>query len=81
MTGTCYDGTTNYKWRTDNNPFGENLDVYEIEEVANFEAAEGKTPFDVIYETLYGVKKFETIQEKVEWVCNNFEITQKQLEE
>ena len=46
-----------------------------------FEATEGKTPFDVIDETLYGVEKFRTIQEKVDWVCNKFEITQKQLEE
>ena len=69
------------KWITDNQPYGENLDVYEIAEVANFEAAEGKTPFEVIDETLYGVEKFTTMQEKVEWVCNNFEITQKQLEE
>lgn len=81
MTGSCYDGTANFKWITDNQPYGENLDVYEIAEVANFEAAEGKTPFEVIDETLYGVEKFTTMQEKVEWVCNNFEITQKQLEE
>ena len=81
MTGSCYDGTANFKWITDNQPYGENLDVYEIAEVANFEAAEGKTPFEVIDETLYGVEKFTTMQEKVEWVCNNFEATQKQLEE
>lgn len=81
MTGSCYDGTSNFKWITDNQPYGENLDVYEIAEVANFEATEGKTPFDVIDETLYGVEKFTTMQEKVEWVCNNFEATQKQLEE
>ena len=64
-----------------NAPLGDNLDVYEIEEVANFEATEGKTPFEVIDEMLYGVEKFATIQEKVEWVCDNFEITQKKLEE
>ena len=81
MTGECYDGTKDFKWLENNGPLGDNLDVYEIAEVANFEATEGKTPFDVIDETLYGVEKFATIQEKVEWVCDNFEITQKKLEE
>ncbi len=81
MTGECYDGTKDFKWLESNSPLGDNLDVYEIAEVANFEATEGKTPFDVIDETLYGVEKFATIQEKVEWVCDNFEITQKKLEE
>ena len=81
MTGECYDGTNDFKWLENNSPYGDNLDVYEIKDVANFEATEGKTPFDVIDETLYGVEKFGTIQEKVDWVCNKFEITQKQLEE
>jgi adenine-specific DNA-methyltransferase len=81
MTGTCYDGTNNFDWLKEHTPLGDNLDVYEIAEVANFEASEGKTPFDVIDETLYGMDKFKTIQEKIEWVCNNFEITQNQLEE
>lgn len=80
MTGSCYDGANNFDWLKNNAALGDNLDVYEIAEVANFEATEGKTPFDVIDETLYGVEKFSTIQEKVEWVCNNFEITQRQLE-
>lgn len=81
MTGECYDGTKDFKWLENNAPLGDNLDVYEIAEVANFESTEGRTPFDVIDETLYGVEKFATIQEKVEWVCDNFEITQKKLEE
>lgn len=81
MTGECYDGTKDFKWLENNAPLGDNLDVYEIAEVANFESTEGKTPFDVIDETLYGVEKFATVQEKVEWVCDNFEITQKKLEE
>ncbi len=81
MSGSCYNGTDNFEWLKDNTPLGDNLDVYEIGEVANFEAAEGETPFDVIDETLYGVDKFENIKGKIEWVCDNFEITQKQLEE
>lgn len=81
MTGECYDGTKDFEWSKNNTPLGDNLDVYEIEQVANFEATEEKTPFDVIDETLYGIEKFKAIQEKIDWVCNNFEITQKQLEE
>ena len=81
MCGNCYDNNNSFGWIESNTALGDNLDVYEIAEVANFEAAEGKTPFEVIDETLYGVEKFTTMQEKVEWVCNNFETTQKQLEE
>ena len=77
MTGKCYDGTTDFKWLKDNEPYGGNLDVYEIENVANFETSEGKTPFDVIDETLYGMEKFTKLREKVKWVCSNFEKTQK----
>ena len=80
MTGECYDGTKDFKWIEKNKPYGGNLDVYEIAEVSNFEWTEGKTPFDVIDETLYGQEKFNTIKEKVEWVCGNFDKTQKYLE-
>ncbi len=80
MTGSCYDGTTDFDWIKKNKPLGGSLDVYEIESVANFEHSEGKTPFDVIDETLYGKDKFERFEDKVKWVCENFEITQKQLE-
>ncbi|MDR2652102.1 MAG: site-specific DNA-methyltransferase [Prevotellaceae bacterium] len=80
MTGECYDGTNNFKWLKENNPLGDNLDVYEIGTVANFETTVGKTPFDVIDETLYGQEKFEIIQEKIEWVIANFEGTQKMVE-
>ncbi len=81
MTGQCYDGTKDFPWLKDNEPYGGNLDVYEIESVANFETTSGKSPFDVIDETLYGKEKFETVKEKIEWVCNNFEKTQKELGE
>ena len=80
MTGSCYDGTTDFDWIEKNKPLGGSLDVYEIESVANFEHSEGKTPFDVIDETLYGKDKFERFEDKVKWVCENFEITQKELE-
>lgn len=80
MTGSCYDGTTEFKLAREGfKPFNENLDVYEIKSVANFEKTEGKTAFDVIDETLYGLK-LSSLQEKIEWVCNNFEVTQKTIE-
>ncbi len=81
MTGNCYDGSSDFDWIKKNKAYGGNLDVYEINEVANFESTEGQTPFDVIDETLYGKEKFKTIKEKIDWVCQNFEKTQKKIEE
>lgn len=81
MSGSCYDGSNDFEWLKSHTPFGDSLDVFEIAEVSNFEATEGKTPFDVIDERLYGKDKFENIKDKIEWVCENFESTQKQLEE
>lgn len=81
MTGTCYDGTSDFKWINNNEPLGDNLDVYEIDSVSSKANVEGNTPFDVIDETLYGKEKFENLKDKVEWVCDNFENTQRVLEE
>ena len=81
MTGKSLDGTNDFEWIKKNKPYGGNLDVYEIESVSNFEWTAGKTPFDVIDETLYGKEKFATIKEKIEWVCGNFDKTQKYLEQ
>ena len=80
MTGECYDGTKDFKWAQENMPYGDNLDVYEIAEVANDCATKGKTPFDVIDETLYGQVKMKTLKEKIAWVCSNFAHTQHYLE-
>ena len=80
MTGKCYDGSTDFEWNKKNVPLGGSLEVCNIATVSNFETAPKKTAFDVIDEALYGQKPFATVQEKVEWVCNNFENTQKQLE-
>lgn len=80
MTGKCYDGSKDFKWLEENEPFGGRLDVYDIETVSNAEHLKGKTPFDVIDETLYGKEKFATLKEKIEWVCNNFDETQKMVE-
>lgn len=81
MKGESLNGSKDFEWIKKNEPYGGNLDVYEIESVANFEWTGGKTPFDVIDETLYGKEKFKTIKEKIDWVCGNFDKTQKYLEE
>ena len=80
MTGECYDGTKDFKWNEENKPLGDNLDVYDIATIANFEATKDKTPFDVIDETLYGKEKLG-VNEKIKWVCENFEGTQKTLKD
>ena len=80
MTGKCYDCTCDFEWIKKNNPLGDNLDVYEISEVSNSEQSEGKSPFDVIDEELYGEIKM-TPKDKIKWVCENFSVTQKYLED
>ena len=80
MTGKCYDDSTNFEWIKKNQPYGDNLDVYDIKTVANFENVASSTPFDVIDETLYGKEKFNNIKDKIDWVCSNFEGTQKIIE-
>ena len=77
MTGSCYDGTNNFKWLEKNEPLGGSLDVLTIEPIANFADGIGKSPFDVIDETLYGQVKFTHTMDKIEWVCEHFEHTQK----
>lgn len=81
MTGECYDGSKDFEWIKKNKPYGDNLDVYEIKMVADNATEPGKTPFDLIDETLYGKEKFATMREKIEWVCQNFQRTEKYLEE
>ncbi len=80
MTGECYDGTKDFKWIKDNDALGGGLEVYEIGTISNADNTEGHTPFDVIDETLYGKEKFIALKEKIEWVCRNFEGTQKIIE-
>ena len=80
MTGECYDGSKDFKWLEKHNPLGGSLDVYDIAAVSNSEKVAGKTAFDVIDETLYGKEKFTTFKEKIEWVCENFDGTQKMVE-
>ncbi len=80
MTGECYDGAKNFAWAKDHKPYGGSLDVYEIEGVSNSEHICGKTPFDVIDETLYGKEKFAELKDKIQWVCENFEAAQRKIE-
>ena len=80
MTGKCYDGNENFDWIRNNEPYGDGLNVYEIETVENFESTIGKKPFDVIDETYYEIPKFSNIKDKIEWICSNFEITERNIE-
>lgn len=80
MTGECYDGTKDFKWIEDNDALGGSLDVYEIKTISNADNTSGATPFDVIDESLYGKEKVATLKEKIEWVCRNFDGTQKTIE-
>ena len=77
MTGECYDGTNDFEWIKKNEALGGSLDVYDIASVFNYENTKGKTAFDVIDETLYGMPKFKNVNDKIKWVCENFEHTQK----
>ena len=80
MTGECYDGTHDFAWAQKNRPYGGSLEVADIATVADFNARPGQSAFDVIDETLYGERRFERMEKKVEWVCRNFEPTQVSLE-
>ena len=73
MSGECYDGTNNFPWLEDHEPYRDNLNVYEIETVSKTEYRVGETAFDKIDETCYGLPKFEKLTDKIEWVCKNFE--------
>lgn len=76
MTGECYDGTKDFEWNKKNEPLGDNLDVYDIATVAPY----SNEPFEKIDEILYGKKKLG-VKDKIKWVCENFEGTQKFLED
>jgi len=74
MTGKCYDGTEDFTWNKEHEPLGDNLDVYDIATVAPY----SDEPFEKIKETLYGQEELG-VKEKIKWVCENFEGTQKTL--
>jgi len=80
MTGSCYDGNTDFEWIKKNEPYGDNLEVFDIAEVSANISDGGTSPFDVIDETCYD-KKFDNIQDKIDWICNNFQGLTKKLED
>lgn len=74
MSGECYDGNKDFKWREKNEPYGGKLEVYEIQEIADTDVS----VFEKIDESCYGLKFTNTprgVQDKIEWVCRNFETT------
>lgn len=73
MSGECYDGSKDFPWLKDNEPYMDNLNVYKIGKVSKTEHQTGETAFDKIDETCYGLPKFEKLTDKIEWVCQNFE--------
>ncbi len=77
MTGSCYDGTNDFKWLKDNKPYQNNLEVYELDSIAS----NNQEIFSVIDEKLYGEDFKQDIQAKIKWICENFEITCKDLED
>ena len=89
MTGSCYtpsdkypfySGSNDFPWLKDNEIYGGSLDVYELDTVSDSEHIKGKTAFDVIDETLYGKAKFERLEDKIQWVCEHFDVTEKSIE-
>ena len=80
MTGKASDGSSDFDWLKKHRPYGGNLEVLELATVADFEHTEGKTPADVIDETLYGLPPFTHLRDKMDWLCANFPQTQKSLD-
>jgi adenine-specific DNA-methyltransferase len=75
MTGSCYDGFKDYTWLKDNKPYGGSLQVLDLKENSVFD----ETLIEKIDEELYGVSKINSLKEKIEWVCDNFEKVAKKL--
>ncbi len=76
MSGECYNGDKNFKWLEKNAPYGGNLEVSEIKHISPFDTE----IFTKIDERLYGLEKFSNPCEKIQWVCENFDLTRKKLE-
>ena len=81
FTGRCYDGSTDFPWNKTNSEYNENCDVYELMSVLDSETVEGKTVVDVIDETLYGKERFNNLQDKIEWICDNFAATEQKIKD
>ncbi len=75
MTGKS-SNNSKFDWQK-NAPLGGSLDVIEIKETSSSDPKS----IDKIEETVYELEKFTNINKKIEWVCSNFDITTKELEE
>lgn len=75
MSGECYDESKDFKWLEKNTPYGDSLEVSEIESIASSD----HSVFEKINEKLYG-KDFENIHDKIEWICKEFELTCRKIE-
>lgn len=80
MSGECYDGSKNFKWREKNEPYKDNLEVFRIEKVSKYAQESNKSVLEVIDESAYGLIEFDSIHEKAKWIAKNFDITLKELE-
>ena len=80
MSGECYDGSKNFKWREKNEPYKDNLEVFRIEKVSKYTQESNKSVLEVINESAYGLIEFDSIHEKAKWIAKNFDITLKELE-
>lgn len=77
MTGCGFDGKNDFTWIKENSKLGNSLDVFEIKEYSVYDSS----IFEKINEELYGVEKFTSIREKIEWVCKNFEKVARKLKD
>ncbi len=76
MTGKCYDGIDSFKWLEKNKPYGDGLEVTEINQIPS----NSQNVFNKIDEKLYNKDFKDNISDKIDWICNEFEITCKKIE-
>ncbi|WP_338983943.1 site-specific DNA-methyltransferase [Spiroplasma endosymbiont of Othius punctulatus] len=77
MLGKSSKGENGFDWigKFKNNPLGGSLKTFNIEKIKN----NSEKVFDVIDESNYDIAEKMNINKKVDWVCNNFEVTSKVL--
>ncbi|MDR2461898.1 MAG: hypothetical protein LBD05_01715, partial [Mycoplasmataceae bacterium] len=59
-------------------PLVSSLSIYQIKEATPI-AHDKKSIFDVIKEEDYDLHKFPSEIKKIEWICDNFKVTTKEL--
>jgi hypothetical protein len=92
MTGKDSNGKSDFPWIKNNKPLGSSCDIYSIQE-ASIRANDPNSLLDVIDERDYDLKNssyssqlngdgtFKNKINKIEWICNNFKVTTKELKE